>query len=193
MKKKTKTRVRYLIIHKINMTKELIIEKIYKAYSTFLASDVYLLNVNANERSITHKFAEYLQREFSEWNVDCEYNKNLYDGKTVTVWERKRNELLLTLESEISKKQRSTIEKVLDGGISIYPDIIIHHRGTIDNLVVIEAKKNNFAGIDYDEEKLQAYIIEQDLMYQYAFKVTFPIGEILSNFDINENIREITI
>jgi hypothetical protein len=176
------------------MTKKLIIEKIHRAYSTFLSRDIYLLNVNANERSITHKFAEYLQREFSDWNVDCEYNKNLYDEKTVTVWERRRNELLLTLESEISKKQRSTIEKVLDGGISVYPDIIIHHRGTNDNLVVIEAKKSNFAGIDDDEEKLRAYITDQGLMYQCAFKVTFPIGEtILSNFDINENIREIII
>lgn len=32
--------------------------------------------MNANERSMTHKFAEHLQKYFPGWNVDCEYNRN---------------------------------------------------------------------------------------------------------------------
>lgn len=33
-----------------------------------------LLVMDVNERSISHKLAEHLAREFDEWDVDCEYN-----------------------------------------------------------------------------------------------------------------------
>ena len=37
--------------------------------------DKHLLDININERSITHKLAEYLKEYFPEFNVDCEYNR----------------------------------------------------------------------------------------------------------------------
>jgi len=37
--------------------------------------DKYLLDNDLNERTITHKLATYLQEEFQEFNVDCEYNR----------------------------------------------------------------------------------------------------------------------
>ncbi len=43
--------------------------------------DKALLAVSANERSITHKLAEYLQTAFPEYNVDCEYNRDGDDPK----------------------------------------------------------------------------------------------------------------
>ena len=39
--------------------------------------DKDLLDINVNERTITHKLAEYLQKHFPEFNVDCEYNRYL--------------------------------------------------------------------------------------------------------------------
>jgi len=47
-----------------------------RALTKLLQNDSLLVELNANERSITHKLAEYLQLEFAAWNVDCEYNRN---------------------------------------------------------------------------------------------------------------------
>src|SRR5271165_7265202 len=37
--------------------------------------DAYLLQVDANERSITHRLALYLTPHFPDWDIDCEYNR----------------------------------------------------------------------------------------------------------------------
>lgn len=37
--------------------------------------DKYLLDINVNERTITHKLAEYLGEHIPEFDVDCEYNR----------------------------------------------------------------------------------------------------------------------
>ena len=46
------------------------------ALSELIERDSFLFEADANERSITHKLAEYLQAQFQDWNVDCEYNRN---------------------------------------------------------------------------------------------------------------------
>lgn len=177
------------------MTIDLVTQKIISAYQTLLSRDSYLFAVGANERSMTHKLAEYLQAEFPEWNVDCEYNKNQYDEKVLTTWEERRDELISTLETEITERRRNLILKILDGGVSVYPDIIIHHRGTNDNLAVLEAKKTDFPEADdHDEEKLLAYLTEPGLKYKSAYKVMFPSGEnALKNFDITNGVKQIFV
>jgi hypothetical protein len=54
-----------------------IYEKIISCINELFANDQYLLLNNANERTIAHRFAVYLEKEFehSEYKVDCEYNK----------------------------------------------------------------------------------------------------------------------
>lgn len=47
----------------------------------FLKEDRYLSEHDLNERTQTHKLAEYLQALIPEYNVDCEYNKNLDEIK----------------------------------------------------------------------------------------------------------------
>lgn len=65
------------------MKPEIVESRVEEALDIYLKEDSYLLNVNANERSITHKLAEYLQQEFPGYNVDCEYNKDVDNrGKT---------------------------------------------------------------------------------------------------------------
>ena len=41
--------------------------------------------MDANERSLTHKLAEYLQCEFPDWHVDCEYNRHGLDVKRLAI------------------------------------------------------------------------------------------------------------
>jgi hypothetical protein len=109
------------------------IERALAATHAFIEAESELLRVGANERSLTHKLAEHLQREFADWNVDCEYNRLEYAIKRLPPAEN------------ISSDD---VE-----GRTIFPDIIIHRRTKRDNLLVIEVKKstNTRAG---DDEKL---------------------------------------
>ena len=64
-----------------NMDNKEVLEKIKNAYRKLLKNDSCLLAVDANERSITHRFAIYLEDEFPDYNVDCEYNRECADIK----------------------------------------------------------------------------------------------------------------
>lgn len=145
-----------------NMDDKEVIEKIKNAYLKLLKNDSHLLKVDANERSITHRFAIYLEDEFPDYNVDCEYNRNGSIPKKIKVISVNSDDI---------------------NGVSAYPDIIIHHRGTKDNFIVIEAKKTTTNNNNNDEEKLKAY--KNDLKYRYAFFVEFPVKNNFSNFNGN--------
>ncbi|MFH1941156.1 MAG: hypothetical protein ABIL68_03550 [bacterium] len=104
--------------------------------------DADLLDINVNERSISHKFAEYLQQEFLGWNVDCEYNRKMGETKRLNVIFNN------VTDQDIEAK-------------TVFPDIIVHRRQTDKNLLVIEMKKsgNNF---DNDVKKLKAFTGDED-------------------------------
>lgn len=143
------------------MDKNEVKDKIYKAYRKLLSKDSHLFEMDANERSITHKLAEYLQNEFTEWNIDCEYNRNGINSKKLNSFKKK-------------------IDSNDTNAVTVYPDIIIHHRGTKNNLIVIEAKKSSRdKNLDKDEEKLKAYL--NDLNYKFAFKIEFPVENDFKN------------
>lgn len=148
-------------------------DKIINAYKILLARDAQLFVIDANERSITHRLAIYLQEEFPEYDVDCEYNRNGIDPKKLDSFKK-------------SVKSDDT------NAVSVYPDIIVHHRGTLDNFIVIEAKKTSNESGD-DLNKLEAY--KSDLGYCYAFYIKFPVGDTFKAFannKITEYIIEIT-
>lgn len=134
------------------MTRDDIVRKLYDAYKVLLARDGDLFVDNANERSITHKYAEHLQKEFVGWDVDCEYNRV---GSKVK---------MIFLRQDY---------------VPVIPDIIIHRRGTADNLIVIEAKKSTSK--HSDEAKLSSY--KNDLHYRYAFAVRFFVGKDFKKYD----------
>jgi hypothetical protein len=116
---------------------------------TFLKNDSNLLALNANEKALTHKFAEYLANRFPSWDVDCEYDR-LYD-------EAKK----LRIHGELAR---------------VIPDIIVHHRNTNENLLVIEAKKDNDRrGASADLRKLREF--KKQLGYRHAIFIRFRTGE----------------
>ena len=129
--------------------------KIKIATNKFEAWHSDLLEVKANERSMTHKLAECLQNEFgNNWDVDCEYNRKSYDPKRLS----------LTPEPILSDDENAT---------TVYPDIIVHRRLTQDNLLVIEAKKVELGtdNTEHDREKLRAFLSQ--LGYKFAVLVKF--------------------
>lgn len=166
--------------------------KIETAYKKLLKKDLHLLEKDVNERSITHKLAEYLQLEFPKYHVDCEYNRNLSGQKLLVSWEKQISELEQEMEKAVtSEKRKSFIARVLNNGLTVYPDIIIHRRGTTNNIVVIEAKKTS--NNEDDESKLKAY--KQDINYKYAYFVQFPVNKDLHDYTedkLEEYIKEVT-
>ena len=66
------------------MSLEDVKKRVIAAICALYRHDRELLAVDANERSITHKLAEHLQREFPEWHVDCEYNRVGHLGDVCT-------------------------------------------------------------------------------------------------------------
>lgn len=143
------------------MTEKDFLEKLKEGISRFYESkDSLLLNriLNINERSVTHKLAMFLTPLFSNYDVDCEYNRMIDHGGT-------------RMEGDLFVKKLGlgpiTTTGEDDEGTTVYPDIIVHQRNQPVNLAVIEVKmqwKSNRKEFDY--EKLNAY--KRDLKYDYA-------------------------
>ena len=95
------------------MERERIEQRLREALGTLYLRDAFLLEQNAHEISISHKLAEYVQREFPAYHVDCEYNRQGDDA--------------------LSKKLRSLIEcqnvDSADDERHVRPDILVHERG----------------------------------------------------------------
>lgn len=133
------------------------------AKKRFLKNDTYLLSIEANERSITHKFAECLQSILGcAWQVDCEYNRYGTDPKIIEEIEQ-----IVGKETTTSETKTKTV----------FPDIIIHRRGRNGpNLLVIEAKKDaTETESNKDKEKLLK--IKQQYDYTFAVFLDFKTGE----------------
>src|SRR5690606_8797769 len=135
--------------------------KVDKAISKLFELDQYLLTNDMNERTIVHKFAIYLQEQFCEYHVDCEYNKNIDEVNG--------SKNIYILKSELDKFRKQTNNEVKNNGeeyamISIYPDIVIHRRGeNKSNLLIIEIKKSTYrTDSDYDNKNLKCNTVKLD-------------------------------
>ena len=118
------------------MTNKNSVEKlILDSLSAFRGKHIALLTHDANERSISHKLAEILQGLVGDhWHVDCEYNRDGHDPKRVQL------PVAGTQSDETESK-------------TVYPDIIIHKRGTGNNFIVMEIKKStNKESDDHDKK-----------------------------------------
>lgn len=135
---------------------EIVRRKVQNSIQRLFARDSYLMINNVNERSITHKWACYLQEEFPDWHVDCEYNRN--------------HELPKRILSGNAPHVGDDTE-----GRTVFPDVIVHVRGTDTNLLVIEVKKSTSQESDeIDLEKLEAF--RQELNYLYTLFVKFEMN-----------------
>lgn len=123
-------------------------DAIKKSLYEFFEKEQDLIDRDVNERSISYKIAEYITPKFSNWNVDCEYNRDMENTK------------LLGLSLEDIKTDDLK-------GSTVYPDIIIHKRGTKKNLLVIEIKKS---GLPYDKDikKINAFLKSDKYSYKFG-------------------------
>jgi len=130
--------------------------KVIKCLELLEKNEKEIIQNDINERTIVHKLAEYLQKEFSELNVDVEYNRDREEGK-------KKPKYATLIKSsfkkayEISITKKIKIDKFMDK-VSTYPDIIVHKRmSNEENTLIIEVKKkNNRTDWEIDKYKLEA-------------------------------------
>jgi hypothetical protein len=138
------------------MMKKLIEDALAASLDKLILADSEILFNDINERSISHRLANYLEPHFPGWNVDCEYNRNHHDPKRLQI-------------------QRRNIESDDTQATTVFPDIIIHRRGTDENLVVIEMKKTTSQESDsYDIGKLNAF--KEQLGYQFGIFIKVRTG-----------------
>lgn len=168
--------------------------------------------------AITHKLGEHYQMLFNEWNVDCEYNRNLGGSKKIVIDAKEilrqmadkieSNEYFIELFRKIDdahgiKEEMQDLERQLRDPSrleyaeeldvvwfaltlsnnktvkkTIYPDIIVHHRGTRNNHIVIEAKKSvnkDRKARAYDLAKLMTLVSSPDFDYRRGYFIDLPI------------------
>lgn len=122
-----------------------------QALDDLIARDAFLISEMADERALTHRLGMYLQRLMFDMDVDCEYNRIGSAGKPKWLYD-------------------------CDGYIR--PDVIVHRRGTSENLIIIEAKKNaDENGKCFDLEKLKGMTDRDgDYRYQVGYFIDFVVG-----------------
>ncbi len=155
--------------------REVVVQLVKQSFHDLSRWDYSLLVRDVNERSVAHKFAEYLwkhfqeqmqvaiqkakgQRQFPDLRVDCEYNRSGDDPKRIPL-----------------------TDDVLGSNNECYytpnPDINIHERGNNDhNFFIIEIKKETNADpplVLLDKLKLVAYM---GMPLRYAFGCFLCLG-----------------
>jgi hypothetical protein len=157
-------------------SEEEVLSKIKEALGILYKRDRFLLEKDVNERSISHKLAEYLQQLFQDYNVDCEYNwqTDEFESKTFC------KELLFTSEEEKKFYPKTEEEKIKDKNAhTVYPDIIVHQRGSnLSNLLIIEIKKStNLDSKAREKDKLKLEKYKEKFHYTYTLFLDLPTGE----------------
>lgn len=158
------------------MENEKVKAKVRLAVDKFRQKDKALIQVDANERSISHKIALYLQEQFEAdgWHVDCEYNRYGADDKKDAV-----------LFEELGAWLHCQVPITDEDATSIFPDIIVHRRKTPDNLLVVEIKKSTTASnSNLDIQKLEALTTKQ---YKYKYQLGLHL---IISMDLYDNFTD---
>jgi hypothetical protein len=133
------------------------LDKVVGALSDFYARETHLLERDLGERTLTHRLAVSLERQFPQWNVDCDYNRL---GERT--WRLPKASIVST-DDELGK--------------SIYPDIVVHHRSIPENLLAIEVRKaSNHQPLEHDRHKLRG-LTDPHLWFAYRIGIYLTLGK----------------
>ena len=132
------------------------LDKLIAALHEFYAHETFLLERDLGERTLTHRLAVHVEKQFSGWEVDCDYDR---------------------LGERTLRLPRGTVVSTDDHlGKSIYPDIVVHQRDAPNNLLTIEVRKaSNHQPVEHDQHKLRA-LTHQHLWFAYATGVLLTLA-----------------
>jgi hypothetical protein len=133
------------------------LNKVVTALAEFYARETHLLEKDLGERTLTHRLAVHLEKQFAGWDVDCDYNR---------------------LGERTLRLPKGTIVSTDDAlGKSVYPDIVVHQREIPNNLLAIEVRKaSNHQPPEHDQHKLRA-MTDPHLWFAYWIGVYLVLGK----------------
>jgi len=122
------------------MTRGQIETALNRALDTFVERAEHFVAAAANERSMSHRIAVDLEQELPGYEVACEYKRDGFDVNR-----------LEAMPHPPSPKS--------DEAVRVFPDIIVHRRGSNDHNWLVLDMKQAAAGTDppYDLHKLHAF------------------------------------
>ena len=133
------------------------LNKVVDALKEFYARETHLLEKDLGERTLTHRLAVYVEKQFPGWEVDCDYNR---------------------LGERTLRLPKGTIISTDDHfGKSVYPDIVVHQRDIPNNLLAIEVRKaSNHQPPEHDQHKLRA-LTDPHLWFAYRIGVLLTLAK----------------
>lgn len=135
-----------------------VLERVASAVEDLYAREAALFRLRLGERTLTHRFAVHVEKQFPEWDTDCDYTR-LHDR----IW-------LLPKPSIVSTDDTY--------GKSMYPDVAVHRREIPDNLLAVEIRKaDNPLAFEHDQQKLRA-MTDPHRWFAYRIGVGLTLGEV---------------
>ena len=133
------------------------LDKVVSALGEFYAREAYLFEKDLGERTLTHRLAVYLERQYPGWQVDCEYDR---------------------LGERTLRMPKGSIVSTDDHlGKSVYPDIVVHRRAIPENLLAVEVRKaSNHQPPEHDQHKLRA-LTDPYLWFAYRIGVGLMLAK----------------
>lgn len=144
------------------------IKKIVKySVNEFLKEIPNLLDLDVHEQAISHRIAFYIESllsksKYRRLNVDCEYNKNQDQPKTIDLPGEPIDYCNCKFCEQNVRKNKK--DKKL-----FRPDIIVHKRKNENhNMIAIELKKSNVCYFDLEKLKI---LTKNKINRGYGYKV----------------------
>ena len=133
------------------------LEKVVAALKEFYAREAFLFEQDLGERTLTHRLAVQLERQFSDFEVDCDFDR---------------------LGPRTLNLPRGSIVSTDDHlGKSVYPDIVVHQRAVPNNLLAIEVRKSvNHQPVEHDRHKLRA-LTDPHIWFAYWIGALVTLGK----------------
>jgi hypothetical protein len=133
------------------------LNRLISALQEFYARETYILERDLGERTLTHRLAVLVEKQFSGWEVDCDYDR---------------------LGERTMRLPHGTISSTDDHlGKSIYPDIVVHQRDIPNNLLAVEVRKaSNHQPIGHDQHKLKA-LTDPHLWFAFSIGVFITLAK----------------
>lgn len=152
-----------------------LLELINKTLDVLYDKEAYIFQNDTSEKNMVFHFSRYFidmlkDINYNDLSVDCEYNKNALS-------EHKYKEIIYNYDKKSHK---------------IYPDLILHKRGSNDsNILAIEFKKHtnhSRKAIEKDSLKLKALTSEQG-EFKYKIGLFITLGKTRERVKIKKYIN----
>ena len=133
------------------------LNRVITALQELFAHESVLFARDLGERTLTHRLAVQVERQFPGWNVDCDYDR--LGERTL----RLPHGTIVSTDDHLAK--------------SVYPDLVVHQRAIPNNLLAIEVRKtSNHQPVEHDQRKLMA-LTDPHLWFAYWIGLLLTLGK----------------